>query len=123
MDVDSWVIGRGFTCRYPFLKEVVSQLFRYEGRASVQVYVAEHPSQTGQHKAFIIMVVCMFGHRKTNGNREYSSITTSKYILLVTEDTGPLKSILSLSMGLVAWFILKHTHTHTHTHTHIYIYI
>ena len=44
----------------------------------------------------------MFGHGKTNGNREYSSIITSKYVLLVTKGTGPLKSILSLSMGLVA---------------------
>ena len=44
----------------------------------------------------------MFGH-KTNGNCKYSSMTTSKCVLHVTENMGPLKSILSHYMGLVAF--------------------
>ena len=53
-------------------------------------------------KAFIIVVVCMFGLGKTNENGKYLSITTSKNVWFVTEGMGPLKSIFSLSMGLVA---------------------
>ena len=36
-----------------------------------------------------------------NGNLEYSSTTVSKYILRVADGRGPLKSILSLSIGCV----------------------
>ena len=46
--ITGWVIGLSFTCCDPVLNEIVSQFFKYEGRTSVQVYVAEHSSQTEQ---------------------------------------------------------------------------
>ena len=42
------------------------------------------------------------GQGKTNGNLEYSSIAFRKYLFLLLEGNGPLKSMLILSNGLVA---------------------
>ena len=43
--------------------------------------------------------VFMSGQGKANGKRENSSITVSKWQLVVHDGKGPLKSILSLSKG------------------------
>ena len=44
----------------------------------------------------------MSGQAKANGNREYSSTMVRRYLLEVTEGSGPWKSILSLLKGAVA---------------------
>ena len=44
----------------------------------------------------------MLGHGKANGNLEYSSIITSRYLLRDELGRGPLKSILIRSNGFDA---------------------
>ena len=46
---------------------------------------------------------CMFGHGNAKGKREYSSTTVSMYALCDDVGSGPLKSILSRSIGWVAF--------------------
>ena len=41
------------------------------------------------------------GQGKANGNLEYSSATVSRYLFRDADGSGPLKSMLSLSIGLV----------------------
>ena len=53
-------------------------------------------------KQLITVEEYISGHGKAKGNLEYSSITTSKYLLLEELCKGPLKSKLILSKGLVA---------------------
>ena len=48
----------------------------------------------------------MLGHGKTNGNLEYSSIITNKYLLRDELGGGPLKSILIRSNGFDALMAL-----------------
>ena len=52
-------------------------------------------------RRFITVDECMFGHGNTKGKREYSSTTVSMYALCDVADSGPLKSILSHSIGCV----------------------
>ena len=44
---------------------------------------------------------CMFGDCNVKGKREYSSTTVSMYVFRDVVDSGPLKSILSRSIGCV----------------------
>ena len=52
-------------------------------------------------KHLITVDEVMSGRAKANGNQDYSSIMV-RYLLEVTEASGPLKSILSLLKGDVA---------------------
>ena len=54
------------------------------------------------HKQLIKVDEVMSGQAKAKGNREYSSITVSKYLLAEREGIGPLKSMLKRSNGCVA---------------------
>jgi len=49
------------------------------------------------------VVDCMSGQAKANGNLENSSITVSKYMFRDDVESGPFKSIVSLSKGCVAF--------------------
>ena len=53
-------------------------------------------------KQLITVEEYISGHGKAKENLEYSSIITSKYLLLEALCKGPLKSKLILSKGLVA---------------------
>ena len=48
------------------------------------------------------VVEFMFGQGYANGKREYSSTIVSMHILREDNDNGPLKSMLSHSIGCVA---------------------
>ena len=52
---------------------------------------------------FVTVVVDKFAQGKANGKREYSSTNVSIYRAPVDEGSGPLKSILTLSKGRVAF--------------------
>ena len=54
-------------------------------------------------KHFITVAMDTSGQGKTNGNLEYLSTTFRKYLFLLLEGSGPLKSMLIHSKGCVAF--------------------
>ena len=56
-----------------------------------------------EHRHLITVEVVMSEHGIAKGNLEYSSITVKKYLLLVADGTGPLKSMLIRSKCWVAF--------------------
>ena len=58
-----------------------------------------------EHRHLITVEVIISEHGIAKGNLEYSSITVKKYLFLVADGTGPLKSMLIRSKGWVAFII------------------
>ena len=76
-----------------------------DGTLSEWIY-AGIPKIENKSQTFVITVlVSISDHGKAEGNLENLSITVNIYLLFVTDDNGPLKSMFNRSNGCVAFMI------------------